>query len=183
MGENSTTWMNTAVLVTCLRNFGWRNDSPVSGILKSYAGLSKAILTDICTALFAGDPSKFLFMLAVVPFVICLTAVFFLREIPSATTVAEKWEETMYFTVFKAITIVVAVYLLGHDFVKTTGDAVSVAFAVVLARATSFSVADSVLLLLDDPDFDPVETGCRGSNCGAPVESGTGSIKHNSCSK
>ncbi|KAK0583149.1 hypothetical protein LWI29_033910 [Acer saccharum] len=132
MGENSTMWMNTTVLLTCLRNFGWRNDSLVSCILKSYAGLSTAILTNICTTLFAGDPSKFLFMLAVDPFVICLPAVFFLREIPPATTVAEKVEETMYFTVFKAIAILLAVYLLGRDFVKTTGDAVSVAFAVVL---------------------------------------------------
>ncbi|KAK2665558.1 hypothetical protein Ddye_004132 [Dipteronia dyeriana] len=131
MGGNSTTWMNTAVLVTCIRNFR-RNRGPVSGILKGYVGLSTAIFTDICTALFAGDPSKFLFMLAVVPFVVCLTAVFFLREIPPATTVAEEKEETKYFTVFNAVAVVVAVYLLCYDFVKTAGDAVSVAFTVVL---------------------------------------------------
>ncbi|KAL5788833.1 hypothetical protein ACOSP7_005782 [Xanthoceras sorbifolium] len=131
MGGNSTTWMNTAVLVTCIRNFR-RNRGPVSGILKGYVGLSTAIFTDICTALFADDPSKFLLMLAVVPFAVCLTAVFFLREIPPAATAAEEKEETRYFTVFNAVAVVVAVYLLGFDFLKTGGDAVSMAFSVIL---------------------------------------------------
>nr|XP_028949165.1 uncharacterized protein LOC114821297 [Malus domestica] len=45
MGGNSTMWMNTAILVTCIRNFG-RNRGPVSGILKGYVGLSTAIFTD-----------------------------------------------------------------------------------------------------------------------------------------
>ncbi|XP_022146226.1 protein NUCLEAR FUSION DEFECTIVE 4-like, partial [Momordica charantia] len=84
MGGNSTTWMNTAVLVTCIRNFR-RNRGPVSGILKGYVGLSTAIFTDLCTALFSDDPSSFLLMLALVPFAVCLFAMFFLREIPPPT--------------------------------------------------------------------------------------------------
>ncbi|BBH08035.1 Major facilitator superfamily protein [Prunus dulcis] len=36
IGGNSTTWMNTAVLVTCMRNFA-KNRGPVSGILKGPA--------------------------------------------------------------------------------------------------------------------------------------------------
>ncbi|TXG64776.1 hypothetical protein EZV62_011770 [Acer yangbiense] len=131
LGGTSTTWMNTAVLVTCMRNFR-RNQGPVSGILKGYQGLSTGIFTAICIALFAGDPSKFLLMLAVVPFAVCLTAVFFLREIPPATTDAEEREETKYFMVFNAVAIVVAGYLLLYEFVKTTSEAVSVAFTVVL---------------------------------------------------
>ncbi|TXG64778.1 hypothetical protein EZV62_011772 [Acer yangbiense] len=107
LGGTSTTWMNKAVLVTCMRNFR-RNQGPVSGTLKGYAGLSTAIFTDVCTALFAGDPSKFLFMHAVVPFAVCLTAVLFLREIPPAITVAEEREETTYFMVFNAVAILLA---------------------------------------------------------------------------
>ncbi|KAM2263645.1 hypothetical protein ACFXTI_039905 [Malus domestica] len=45
MGGNSTTWINTAILVTYIRNFR-RNRGPVSGILKGYVGLSTAIFTD-----------------------------------------------------------------------------------------------------------------------------------------
>lgn len=131
MGGNSTTWMNTAVLVTCIRNFR-RNRGPVSGILKGYVGLSTAIFTDICAAIFSDSPAKFLLMLAVVPFVVCLTAVFFLRETPPSTTAAEEKEETKYFTIFNAVAIVVAVYLLLYDFIKNSNDIVLVSFSVIL---------------------------------------------------
>jgi hypothetical protein len=50
LGGNSTTWMNTAVLVTCIRNFR-RSRGPVSSLLKGYVGLSTAIFTDTCSAL------------------------------------------------------------------------------------------------------------------------------------
>jgi hypothetical protein len=73
LGGNSTTWMNTAVLVTCIRNFRWSR-GPIFGLLKGYVGLSTAIFTDTCSALFADDPASFLVMLAVVPVAACTLA-------------------------------------------------------------------------------------------------------------
>lgn len=129
IGGNSTTWMNTAVLVTCIRNFR-RNRGPVSGILKGFVGLSTAIFTDLCSALFADDPASFLFMLAFIPFSIFLFGMFFLREIPPAAT--NDQEESTYFAVFNAVAVVVAVYLLAFGFVPNPSALVSRAFAVVL---------------------------------------------------
>lgn len=133
MGGNSTTWMNTAVLVTCIRNFR-RNRGPVSGILKGFVGLSTAIFTDLCSALFTDDPSKFLIMLALIPFAVCLAAVFFLREIPQSASddVEAEKEETRYFAVFNIVAVVVAVYLLAYDLVGSTNQVVSLVFAVIL---------------------------------------------------
>ncbi|KAL7257411.1 hypothetical protein ACSBR1_003666 [Camellia fascicularis] len=128
MGGNSTTWMNTAVLVTCIRNFR-KNRGPVSGILKGYVGLSTAIFTDLCTALFSDDPSTFLLMLAIVPFLVCLAAILFLREIPPSSTSAEENEEIRYFGIFNAVAVAVAVYLLLFDVTGTHGGAVSQTFA------------------------------------------------------
>ncbi|TKY75488.1 NUCLEAR FUSION DEFECTIVE 4 [Spatholobus suberectus] len=129
MGGNSTTWMNTAVLVTCIRNFR-RNRGPVSGILKGYVGLSTAIFTDLCSALFADDPASFLVMLAVIPFAVCLSGIFFLREIPPGA--GEDEEESKYFGVFNAVAVFVAVYLLAFGFVPNPSALASRAFAVVL---------------------------------------------------
>lgn len=129
IGGNSTTWMNTAVLVTCIRNFR-RNRGPVSGILKGFVGLSTAIFTDLCSALFADDPASFLLMLALIPFAVCLSGMFFLREIPPAAT--NDQEESTYFAVFNAVAVVVAVYLLAFGFVPNPSALVSRAFAVVL---------------------------------------------------
>ncbi|XP_022739871.1 protein NUCLEAR FUSION DEFECTIVE 4-like [Durio zibethinus] len=131
LGGNSTTWMNTAVLVTCMRNFP-KNRGPVSGILKGYVGLSTAIFTDICTALFSSDPSTFLLILAVVPAIVCLTAVFFLHETPPASRPSELQKETQHFHIFNSIAIILAVYLLTFDITGSHGQFLSLIFAVGL---------------------------------------------------
>ncbi|KAH0752230.1 hypothetical protein KY285_005378 [Solanum tuberosum] len=131
MGGNSTTWMNTAILVTCIRNFR-KNRGPVSGILKGYVGLSTAIFTDICSALFANDPSSFLLLLAVVPFVVCFTAVLFLREIPPSSTSAEEKDEVKYFGIINVVAVFIAVYLLAFDISGPHGTVFSQLFAAIL---------------------------------------------------
>jgi len=130
VGGNSTTWMNTAVLVTCIRNFR-RNRGPVSGILKGYVGLSTAIFTNLCYALFADDPASFLLMLALIPFVVCLSGIFFLREIPPDAVIQDD-EEPTYFGVFNAVAVVVAVYLLAFSFVPNPSLLASRAFSIGL---------------------------------------------------
>ncbi|KAK9129477.1 hypothetical protein Sjap_009964 [Stephania japonica] len=131
MGGNSTTWMNTAVLVTCMRNFR-KNRGPVSGILKGYVGLSTAIFTDLCSALFSDSPSSFLLMLAIVPAVVCLAAVVFLREVPETATSAHDVTESHYFNIFNTLAIVIALYLLAFDVTGNHGRTLSIAFSIGL---------------------------------------------------
>lgn len=147
MGGNSTTWMNTAILVTCIRNFR-KNRGPVSGILKGYVGLSTAIFTDVCSALFADDPAKFLMMLAVVPFVVCLAAMFFLREIPPSHTAAEEKEETKFFGVINVIAIVIALYLLTFDVTGSHGRLFSQIFAAILLTLLASPLAIPIYLAM-----------------------------------
>ncbi|XP_028765622.1 protein NUCLEAR FUSION DEFECTIVE 4-like isoform X1 [Neltuma alba] len=128
LGGNSTTWLNTAVLVTCIRNFR-KNRGPVSGILKGFVGLSTGIFTDLCSALFADDPSSFLVMLSLIPFAVCLTGIFFLRESPPASTAAESEEESKYFGILNGLAVIVAVYLLIFGFIPDPSTLVSRVFA------------------------------------------------------
>ncbi|XP_057966504.1 protein NUCLEAR FUSION DEFECTIVE 4-like [Malania oleifera] len=160
MGGNSTTWMNTAVLVTCIRNFR-KNRGPVSGILKGYVGLSTAIFTDLCTALFSDDPSTFVLMLAIVPFLVCLTAVLFLREV---STSGDEKEEAKYFGLFNAVAVAVAVYLLAFDVTAPHGRSFSKAFAIIL------------LILLGSPLAIPLYSlfSRVGSEAGSDAESRVG---------
>ncbi|KAK1434268.1 hypothetical protein QVD17_00004 [Tagetes erecta] len=143
MGGNSTTWMNTAILVTCIRNFR-KNRGPVSGILKGYLGLSSAIFTDICTAIFNKDPARFLLMLTLVPFFVCLFAIVFLREIPPSSSAAEDKSETRYFAIFNIVAVVIAVYLLIFDITGQHGTTLSRIFCIIL------------LILLASPIYVPV---------------------------
>ncbi|KAL6846697.1 hypothetical protein ACP4OV_024145 [Aristida adscensionis] len=138
LGGNSTTWMNTAVLVTCIRNFR-RSRGPVSGLLKGYVGLSTAIFTDVCSALFADDPASFLVMLAVVPAAVCALAMVFLREGPSSaagagTAGAGDEEDGRCFAAINSLAVAIALYLLAADLtgVGGGGGAVSGVFVAVL---------------------------------------------------
>lgn len=146
MGGNSTTWMNTAVLVTCIRNFR-KNRGPVSGILKGYVGLSTAIFTDLCSALFNDDPASFLLMLSITPLAVCFTAMLFLREIPPSNSSAaadDDKEESRYFWLFNGVAVVVALYLLAYDFIPNPSKLLSHIFAAIL------------LILLASPVVIPV---------------------------
>ncbi|OIV99555.1 hypothetical protein TanjilG_17365 [Lupinus angustifolius] len=156
MGGNSTTWMNTAVLVTCIRNFR-RNRGPVSGILKGFVGLSTAIFTNICSALFSDDPASFLLMLSIVPFAVSLSGIFFLREIPAVkyTTASEENEEARYFGVFNGLAVVIAIYLLIFGFLPNPTPLVSTAFAVVLLLMLALPLGIPVYSFFKDR-FEPV---------------------------
>ncbi|KAK6946410.1 Nodulin-like [Dillenia turbinata] len=151
MGGNSSTWMNTAILVTCMRNFR-RNRGPVSGILKGYVGLSTAIFTDLCAALFADNPCAFLLMLAVIPFVVCLAAILFLRELPQTEDTSTEREENKYFGVFNSVAVVIALYLLSFDVSGPHGMTLSRIFAAGL------------LVLLASPLIVPVYVALKGLN-------------------
>lgn len=150
MGGNSTTWMNTAVLVTCMRNFP-KNRGPISGILKGYVGLSTAIFTDICSAMFSSDPSKFLLMLTIVPAVVCFIAALFLRETPPASTSSEEKQETQFFNIFNLIAVTVAVYLLVFDISGTHGHVLSLVFTAGLLILLAMPLLVPLYLLIFKP--------------------------------
>ncbi|XP_057517958.1 protein NUCLEAR FUSION DEFECTIVE 4-like [Amaranthus tricolor] len=170
MGGNSTTWMNTAILVTCIRNFR-KNRGPVSGILKGYVGLSTAIFTDVCSALFADSPAKFLMMLSIVPFLVCLTAMIFLREVPPSTSESDISKESNYFNMFNIVAVVVAVYLLTHDLIGSLGHAYDVVFSVVLLALLAFPLVIPAFIAfqawLDSKTKDDIED--QNGECTAPL--------------
>ncbi|KAI3923921.1 hypothetical protein MKW98_012710 [Papaver atlanticum] len=171
LGGNSTTWMNTAILVTCIRNFH-KNRGPVSGILKGYVGLSTAIFTDVCSALFANSPSKFLLMLAVVPAVICLTAIIFLREVPQTiTSTAAVEEESKYLNFFNVVAVIVALYLLAYDISGKHSRIIALCFASGL-----------LFLLIASPLFIPLYSISifKNTSSNNDVESRVAHHQHNS---
>uniref|UniRef100_A0ACD5XUH4 Uncharacterized protein n=1 Tax=Avena sativa TaxID=4498 RepID=A0ACD5XUH4_AVESA len=132
LGGNSTTWMNTAVLVTCIRNFrGSRG--PVSGVLKGFVGLSTAIFTDLCSALFADDPASFLVMLAVVPAAVCAVAMVFLRE-GRVVGGTDDEADARGFAAISTLAVAIALYLLAADLtgIGSDGGPVSVLFVTIL---------------------------------------------------
>nr|GLL19152.1 protein NUCLEAR FUSION DEFECTIVE 4-like [Ipomoea trifida] len=143
LAGNSTTWMNTAVLVTCMRNFK-NNQGPVSGILKGYLGLSSAIFTDLCTALFSSDPSAFLLILALIPAVVCLIAAFFLRETPPSIRPPRKHSSPTY------------------SCSSTHGQVVSLVFAIGLLVLLVAPLVVPIYLMVDELGLSSLDSEGQG---------------------
>ncbi|KAH8949564.1 hypothetical protein BDL97_10G038600 [Sphagnum fallax] len=112
IGGNSATWFNTAVLVTCMRNFP-NSRGTVVGILKGFVGLSAAIFTQIFSSLLSSDPNALLLLLAIGPTVVSLAAMLFIRPVPPKAQQVLDPEEHTNFHYITGVCIALAFYLLA----------------------------------------------------------------------
>ncbi|KAH7416144.1 hypothetical protein KP509_14G077500 [Ceratopteris richardii] len=110
IGPNSASWFNTAVLVTCMRNFS-HSRGLVAGFLKGFVGLSSAIYTLIFTSFLNYDPLGLLLFLAIGPPIVSLISMNFVRPINSQDMRNEE-EELSKFIFVDILCIALALYLL-----------------------------------------------------------------------
>jgi hypothetical protein len=111
IGSNSATWFNTAILVTCMRNFP-HSRGTVVGILKGFVGLSAAIFTQIYTALLTDNANLLLLFLTVGPTAVCLASMLLVRPVPAVGSVRDP-EERSNFHYVTAVCVALAAYLLA----------------------------------------------------------------------
>ncbi|KAJ6748396.1 putative NODULIN-LIKE PROTEIN [Salix purpurea] len=78
VGTNGETYFNTVALVSCVQNFP-KNRGPVVGILKGFAGLSGAILTQIYAMINSPNQASLIFMIAVGPSMVVIAIMFVVR--------------------------------------------------------------------------------------------------------
>ena len=149
MGGNNTTWMNTAVLVTCIRNFRMKR-GPIVGILKGYIALSTAIFTDICSALLSNNASSFLLMLTFIPGTVCVTSMIFMHPVPCAADEREEKEEAQSFSIFNVIAIILALYLLAFAFLGYLGDVLSIFFTCFLLLLLAAPLVIPIKILIQE---------------------------------
>eukprot|EP00246_Nothoceros_aenigmaticus_P009872 TRINITY_DN2587_c0_g2_i1.p1 TRINITY_DN2587_c0_g2~~TRINITY_DN2587_c0_g2_i1.p1 ORF type:complete len:560 (+),score=49.47 TRINITY_DN2587_c0_g2_i1:111-1790(+) len=117
IGANTATWFNTAVLVTCMRNFP-HSRGTVVGILKGFVGLSGAIFTQLFSSFFNKNAESLLLFLAVAPVGVCLIAMWFVRPAPVTAIQGDTGEETSYFFFINVICLAMAFYLLTATLVQ-----------------------------------------------------------------
>ncbi|XVE54484.1 hypothetical protein DITRI_Ditri03aG0085300 [Diplodiscus trichospermus] len=110
VGTNGETYYNTASLVSCVQNFP-RSRGPVVGILKGFAGLSGAILTQVYAMINYPNEAALIFMVAVGPSIIVIALMFIIRPVGGHKQVRPSDGSSFLFTY--SICIILAAYLLG----------------------------------------------------------------------
>lgn len=138
IGNNGETYFNTAALVSCVQNFP-KSRGPVVGILKGFAGLSGAILTQIYTMIHSPNHASLIFMVAVGPAMVVIALMFIVRPVGGHRQVRPS--DGQSFTFVYSVCLLLAAYLMG---VMLLEDLVSVSQTVV----TIFTVILFVLLLI-----------------------------------
>ncbi|KAL6652766.1 hypothetical protein ACP70R_011691 [Stipagrostis hirtigluma subsp. patula] len=157
LGTNSTTYFNTASLVTCIQNFP-KNRGPTVGILKAFSGLSSAILTQIYAVMHTPDHATLVFIVAVGPSLLGIGLMFVMRPVGGHRQVGASDKNS--FTFIYAICLLLASYLLGvmlvQDFLQI-GDNVVVLLTVILFILLCLPMAIPVGLTLLSKIEHPTE--------------------------
>ncbi|GER46803.1 major facilitator superfamily protein [Striga asiatica] len=144
VGTNGETYFNTAALVSCVQNFP-RSRGPVVGILKGFAGLSGAILTQIYALINSPDQASLLFMVAVGPTMVAISLMFIVRPVGGHRQIRSS--DGFSFSIIYSICLLLAAYLMGVMLVE---DLIDLSQNVI----TIFTLVLFVLVLI--PIFVPV---------------------------
>ncbi|XP_071731773.1 protein NUCLEAR FUSION DEFECTIVE 4-like [Rutidosis leptorrhynchoides] len=110
VGTNGETYFNTGSLVSGVQNFP-KSRGPVVGILKGFAGLSGAILTQVYTMFNFPDEASIIFVVAVGPTIV-ITAVMFLIR-PVGGHKQARPSDNMSFLALYGVCLILAAYLLA----------------------------------------------------------------------
>ncbi|KAH0651538.1 hypothetical protein KY284_031450 [Solanum tuberosum] len=110
IGTNGETYFNTAALVSGVQNFP-KSRGPVVGILKGFAGLGGAIMTQIYALIHSPDHASLIFMIAVGPAMVAIALMFIIRPVGGHRQVRPS--DGFSFSLIYSICLILASYLMG----------------------------------------------------------------------
>ncbi|KAL4568211.1 hypothetical protein LXL04_023818 [Taraxacum kok-saghyz] len=110
IGTNGETYFNTVALVSCVQNFP-KSRGPVVGILKGFAGLGGAILTQIYAMVKSPDSASLIFMVAVGPSMVVIALMFIVRPVGGHRQL--RLSDASSFSFIYCVCLILAAYLMG----------------------------------------------------------------------
>ncbi|CAN4082284.1 unnamed protein product [Withania somnifera] len=110
IGTNGETYFNTAALVSGVQNFP-KSRGPVVGILKGFAGLGGAIMTQIYALIHSPDHASLIFMIAVGPAMVAISLMFIIRPVGGHRQIRPS--DGFSFSLIYSICLILAAYLMG----------------------------------------------------------------------
>ncbi|XP_050375535.1 protein NUCLEAR FUSION DEFECTIVE 4-like [Argentina anserina] len=145
VGTNGETFFNTAALISCVQNFP-KSRGPVVGILKGYAGLSGAIISQIYAMFNAPSNASLIFMIAVGPSMVVIALMFIVRPVGGHRQVRPG--DNAGFTFTYSVCLVLAAYLLGVIIVEDLFDLSQTLITLLAAILIVFVVLPIVIPII-----------------------------------
>ncbi|KAK7281835.1 hypothetical protein RIF29_10141 [Crotalaria pallida] len=134
LGSNGQTFLNTANVVTGLRNFP-QYSGTIVGIMKGFLGLSGAILIQLYHTFCDGDPTTYLLLLACLPSFICILLMFLVR-------IYEVYDGDYkdHLNGFSVVTVIIVAYLMFiiilQNFLRLPSWAHTLTFVILMVLLT-----------------------------------------------
>lgn len=157
IGTNGETYFNTAALVSCVQNFP-KNRGPIVGILKGFAGLSGAILTQIYALINSPDHASLIFMIAVGPTMVVISLMFIIRPVKGHRQIRPS--DGASFTFVYSTCLVLAAYLMGvmlvQDLVDINHPAVII-FTMILFVILLVPISIPIIMAVKEEPRTPLE--------------------------
>ncbi|THU43966.1 hypothetical protein C4D60_Mb02t02420 [Musa balbisiana] len=157
VGNNGETYFNTAALVSCVQNFP-KSRGPVVGILKGFAGLSGAILTQLYAMIHIPNHAALIFMVAVGPTMVVMALMFIVRPVGGHRQVRPS--DDYSFSFIYSVCLILAAYLLGvmllEDLIDLSRTVITM-FTLILILILLVPIAIPVLLTWSSSE-DPAAT-------------------------
>ncbi|KAJ7571676.1 hypothetical protein O6H91_01G172000 [Diphasiastrum complanatum] len=161
IGFNSEAFINTAVIVTGIKNFPG-NRGFVLGLVKGFVGLSGAILAQIYRAVYGDNPTSFILLLLWLCTSVYLLLMFFIRPVSRV----KEGNETQRFLFLLGTSVSAALYLLAVILIQKlstkVGHSENIALAVIEALILLLPFAVVFFTVLQDKTYrtthvDPVD--------------------------
>ncbi|KAL8193667.1 hypothetical protein R6Q57_026802 [Mikania cordata] len=133
IGANSQNFSNTGALMTSVSNFP-ENRGVVLGLLKGFAGLSGAIMTQIYLAVYGNDSESLILLIAWLPAAISVVFVYTIRTM----NLERQPNELRIFYHFLYVSIFLALFIMG----------MTIAQNLVTFSQTAYAASASVVIFL-----------------------------------
>ncbi|KAH7846400.1 hypothetical protein Vadar_013594 [Vaccinium darrowii] len=138
VGTNGETYFNTASLVSCVQNFP-KSRGHVVGVLKGFAGLAGAILTQVYAVIHTPDHAALIFMVAVGPSMVVVALMFIVRPVGGHKQIRPSDSSSSSF--IYSVCLLLAAYLMA---VMLLEDLVDLSYTVTII----FTVGLFILLVV-----------------------------------
>ncbi|KAG9141941.1 hypothetical protein Leryth_009310 [Lithospermum erythrorhizon] len=173
IGTNGETYFNTAALVSGVQNFP-KSRGPVVGILKGFAGLGGAILTQTYAVMHSPDNASLIFMVAVGPSMVVIALMFLIRPVKGHRQIRPS--DGLSFSFIYSICLLLAAYLMGvmvvEDLVELNQNIVTLFTGILFVLLIIPIVIPVILSFFQEPITQADEPLLQDSQNAEPSKSG-----------